>query len=143
MDNEMFEALARKTNEQYMPAPGEAAMGIGLIAAVIGRLMNESDKYELREENVKLKAQLEAQQQAQLAALMQQNQQLMLMLQQRDAEAPRQADTGVDLADVLEALLRAATPAQAEQVRRVLADNPQAAARLRLPAPATSRNGGR
>jgi hypothetical protein len=67
----------------------------------------------------------------------------MLMLQQRDAEAPRQADTGVDLADVLEALLRAATPAQAEQVRRVLADNPQAAARLRLPAPATRRNGGR
>lgn len=149
MDNEhetMIDSLLRKVagqQQQYVPAPGEAAMGIGLVAGIIHRLINESTAYEYREEAAKLRERLDAQQQAQLQMLMQQNMQLQQQVTALLAAQQPQQPQQPDMMAILEAILQAATPAQQEAIQRLLPNLPTVE-RPRLPAPAARRrNGGR
>jgi hypothetical protein len=109
----------------------EAMGGMALVGSVVGALLDMAQSEDLRAENERLRGELAAQQQAQMQALLLQNQQLMALLQQQQAPA---AQAGANLGALLEALLAQATPQQQQQVQRLLANNPQAAQRLQLPA---------
>jgi hypothetical protein len=122
----------------------EAMAGLGLVGGVIQALMNEIHAGDERLERLSLQEKLDEQKDNQIAALLEQNQQLMAMLLQQQSQpapapAPQAAPAGIDLGALLAELLRQATPEQAQQVRALLAQQPQAAAQLRLPAPARKR----
>jgi hypothetical protein len=122
----------------------EAMAGLGLVGGVIQALMNEMHAGDERLERLSLQEKLDEQKDNQIAALLEQNQQLMAMLLQQQSQpapapAPQAAPAGIDLGALLAELLRQATPEQAQQVRALLAQQPQAAAQLRLPAPARKR----
>jgi hypothetical protein len=123
----------------------EAMAGLGLVGGVIQALMNEMHAGDERLERLSLQEKLDEQRDNQIAALLEQNQQLMAMLlQQQSQQAPApapQAAPGIDLGALLAELARRATPEQREQVQRLLANNPQT--RLALPerAPAARKRG--
>lgn len=84
-ENESYlESLLRgAVGGQYIPAPGEAAMGIALVGALCQRLMNESAMYELRCENERLRNEALHARDNQIAALAMQNAQLLALLQEQ------------------------------------------------------------
>jgi hypothetical protein len=120
----------------------EALSGMSMVGGIIKMLVNEIHAEEERSERIQLQERLNQQKDAQINALIEQNQQLIAALMGQQQQT-RPAGQNIDLAALLEALMAQATPQQRQQVQRLLANNPQAAARLQLPAQAGVRRGSR
>lgn len=119
----------------------EALSGMSMVGGIIKMLVNEIHAAEERTERLDLQEKLDQQKDQQIKALLEQNNRLMEALLGQQGQAPQAQAGGIDLAALLEAMLAQATPQQRQQVQHLLAEHPQAARRLALPAQAGVRRG--